>query len=66
MQTTASYHDIENKKRQAVGFLKTHQILKFYMKVNVYDAENIQKGCMMLLNIAEDLKADCKMTVSPE
>merc|ERR1712086_50769 len=65
LQTTASYHDIENKKRQALGFLKTHQILKFYMKVNIYDPENIQKGRMMLLNIAEDLKADCKMTVSP-
>lgn len=35
------------------------------MKVNVYDPENIQKGRMILLNIAEDLKADCKMTVSP-
>lgn len=65
MATTASYHDIENKKRQALGFLKTHQILKVYMKVNIYDPENIQKGRMMLLNIADDLKADCKMTVSP-
>lgn len=65
LQTTASYHDIENRKRQALGFLKTHQILKVYMKVNVYDPENVQKGRMMLLNIAEDLKADCKMTVSP-
>ena len=35
------------------------------MKVNVYDQENIQKGRMMLLNIAEDLKEDCKMIVSP-
>lgn len=35
------------------------------MKVNVYDQENIQKGRMMLLNVAEDLKEDCKMTVSP-
>lgn len=41
MATTASYHDIENKKRQALGFLKTHQILKVYMKVNIYDPENI-------------------------
>lgn len=24
LQTTASYHDIENKKRQALSFLKTH------------------------------------------
>ena len=36
------------------------------MKVNVYDPENVQKGRMMLLNMAEDLKADCKMTVSPQ
>ena len=35
------------------------------MKVNIYDPENVQKGRMMLLNIAEDLKEDCKMTVSP-
>ena len=36
------------------------------MRVNIYDPDNIQKGRMILLNIAEDLKADCKMTVSPE
>ena len=35
------------------------------MKVNIYDDENIQKGRMMLLNIAEDLKSDCRITVSP-
>ena len=35
------------------------------MKVNVYDPENVNKGRMMLLNMAEDLKDDCKMTVSP-
>ncbi len=35
------------------------------MKVNIYDDENIQKGRMMLLNIAEDLKSDCKIVVSP-
>jgi hypothetical protein len=44
---------------------KTHQIIKFYMKVNVYDPENVQKGKTMLLNIAEDLKEDAKMTISP-
>ena len=38
---------------------------KFYMKVNIYDDENIQKGRMMLLNIAEDLKSDCRIAVSP-
>lgn len=35
------------------------------MKVNVYDPENVQKGRMMLLNIAEDLKEDSKITISP-
>ena len=34
------------------------------MKVNIYDDENIQKGRMMLLNIAEDLKSDCRIAVS--
>ena len=36
------------------------------MKVNVYDPENVQKGRMLLLNLAEDLKEECKMTVRPE
>ena len=36
------------------------------MKVNVYDPENVQKGRTMLLNLAEDLKDDCKITVSPQ
>ena len=66
LATTISYHDLENKKRQAKTLFKTHQILKFFMKVNVYDPENVQKGRMMLLNLAEDLKEECKMTVSPE
>ena len=35
------------------------------MKVNIYDNENIQKGRMMLLNIAEDLKSDCRIVASP-
>jgi NAD+--asparagine ADP-ribosyltransferase len=35
------------------------------MKVNIYDPENVKKGKMMLLNIAEDLKDDCRITVSP-
>lgn len=65
LSTTISFHDLETRKRQARNMFKTHQVLKFYMKVNVYDPENVQKGRMMLLNIAEDLKEDCKMTVSP-
>jgi len=35
------------------------------MKVNAYDAENVQKGRLMLLNIAEDLKEYAKVLVSP-
>jgi translation initiation factor IF-3 len=66
LATTISFHDLENKKKQAQQLLKNFQILKFYMKVNIYDPENVQKGRMMLLNIAEDLKADAKVTVSPQ
>ena len=36
------------------------------MKVNIYDRDNVQKGRLMLLNIAEDLKEYAKITVSPE
>lgn len=35
------------------------------MKVNVYDDENIQKGRLMLLNLAEDLKEVSKIKVAP-
>ena len=35
------------------------------MKVNQYDPDNIQKGRMMLLNLAEDLKEYAKVKVSP-
>jgi hypothetical protein len=35
------------------------------MKVNVYDDANIQKGRLMLLNIAEDLKDIAKVKVAP-
>lgn len=35
------------------------------MKVNVYDKENISKGKLMLLNLAEDLKEYARMKVSP-
>lgn len=66
MATTISFHDLETRKKQAKHLLKTHQVLKFYMKVNIYDAENVQKGRVMLLNIAQDLKEDARMTVSPE
>lgn len=35
------------------------------MKVNIYDPENVQKGRLMLLNIAEDLKSGAKIIVAP-
>ena len=65
MSTTISSHDLDNKIRKSVEFLKTNNKLKFFMKVNVQDPENVQKGRLMLLNIAEDLKQYAKMTVSP-
>ena len=56
-------HDLENKKRRSIEFLKSIQTLKFYMKVNVYDPENVQKGRLILLNIAEDLKEYAKISI---
>jgi len=35
------------------------------MKVNIYDPENIQKGRLILLNVAEDLKEHAKIRVHP-
>jgi translation initiation factor IF-3 len=58
-------HDLENKKKQAINFLKNFGVLKLYMKVNQYDPENVQKGRLMLMNIAEDLKEYAKVKVSP-
>lgn len=65
MSTTISAHDLENKKRQAIGFLKKSPVLKLYIKVNKYDPDNVQKGRLMLMNIAEDLKSYAKIKVSP-
>jgi len=39
--------------------------MKFFMKVNVYDPDNVQKGKLILLNIAEDLKQYAKVKVRP-
>jgi translation initiation factor IF-3 len=41
LTTTISVHDLENKNRKAIEQLKQYSILKFYMKVNIYDPENI-------------------------
>ena len=65
MTTTITVHDMENKKRKAKEFLTKYSTLKFFMKVNMYDDANIQKGRLMLLNIAEDLKDLAKVAVSP-
>jgi len=65
LTTTITVHDMENKKRKSVEFLKKYTTLKFFMKVNMYDDTNIQKGRLMLLNIAEDLKDIAKVSVAP-
>lgn len=41
LTTTIAVHDLENKKRKAVEYLKQFSTLKFYMKVNIYDEENV-------------------------
>ena len=65
LTTTITVHDLENKKRKSIEFLKSYTTLKFFMKVNTFDDANIQKGRLMLLNIAEDLKEYAKVKVSP-
>jgi len=65
LTTTIAMHDLENNKRKAVEYLKQHSRPKFYTKVNIYDDENVQKGRLMLMNIAEDLKEYGKIKVSP-
>jgi len=65
LTTTISLHDLDNKKKKAIEYLKNYSGLKFYMKVNIYDEENVQKGRLMLMNIAEDLKEYAKVKVSP-
>ena len=65
LTTTISVHDLENKKRKAIEYLKTVAGLKIYMKVNIYEPDNVQKGRLMLLNLAEDMKEYCKVTVAP-
>ena len=65
LSTTITVHDLENKNRKSIEFLKQFSTLKIFMKVNIYDPENIQKGRLMLMNIAEDLKEYSKVKVSP-
>lgn len=61
LSTTISMHDLENKKRRAIELLKSFRTVKIYMKVNAYDEDNIQKGRLLLQNIAEDLKEYAKI-----
>lgn len=65
LTTNIAINDLENKKRKAVEFMKTTSTLKFFMKVNIYDDENVQKGKLMLMNIAEEMKEYAKIKVSP-
>jgi translation initiation factor IF-3 len=65
LTTNIAINDLENKKRKAVEFLKNTASLKFFMKVNIYDEENVQKGKLMLMNIAEEMKEYAKVKVSP-
>lgn len=39
--TTISVHDLENKKKKTIEYLKNHSNIKLFMKVNAYDEENI-------------------------
>lgn len=64
LQTQISLNDLNNKKRKAIEFLKKHSYVKFYMKVNVFDNENIKKGQEMLNAVAEDLKQYAKVKKS--
>ena len=41
MNTNISIHDLENKKRKAAETLKENSTLRFFMKVNTYDPDNI-------------------------
>ena len=65
MSSDILMHDLEFRKRRAIEFLKQTNTLKFFMKVNVYDPESIQKGRLILLNVAEDLKEHAKIKVHP-
>ena len=41
MSSDISMHDLELRKRRAIDFLKQTSKLKLFMKVNIYDTENI-------------------------
>ena len=65
MSSDISMHDLEFRKRRAIEFLKTSNKLKLFMRVNIYDPENIQKGRLILLNFAQDLDEYAKIKVHP-
>ena len=45
--------------------MKQASKLKMFMRVNIYDPENIQKGRLILLNFASDLEEHAKIKVMP-
>ena len=65
MSSDINIHDLEFRKRRAIDFLKQSSKLKLFMRVNIYDPENIQKGRLILLNLAEDLKDYATIKVHP-
>lgn len=65
MSSDINIHDLEFRKRRAIDFLKQSSKLKLFMRVNIYDPENIQKGRLILLNFAEDLKEYASIKVHP-
>eukprot|EP00349_Pseudokeronopsis_sp_Brazil_P000517 CAMPEP_0202965168 /NCGR_PEP_ID=MMETSP1396-20130829/9238_1 /ASSEMBLY_ACC=CAM_ASM_000872 /TAXON_ID= /ORGANISM="Pseudokeronopsis sp., Strain Brazil" /LENGTH=156 /DNA_ID=CAMNT_0049687801 /DNA_START=240 /DNA_END=710 /DNA_ORIENTATION=+ len=65
MTSNISVNDLENKKKKAIQDLKASNGVKFYMKVNIYDEDNIKKGMLILKNLAEDLKMYGKVEVGP-
>jgi len=66
LSSDISMHDLELRKRRAIEFLKQSAKLKLFMKVNIYDPDNIQKGRLILLNFAEDMKSYAKIAVHPD
>ncbi len=48
LTTMITVHDLENKKRQAIQFLKKYPLINFEMKVNKYDSDNVKKVYFLL------------------
>ena len=63
--TNISLNDLENKKKRVLEILKKSNKIKIYMKVNSYEKENIQKGKLLLMNLANDLNQSAKVSIEP-